>query len=73
MPIRGAALERYSSNLDAGEYAEARRIFCHGSLVCDDNDEGLGHHVKAWNRLSFKRKRVTCARNTDSAIENAEQ
>lgn len=33
--------------LDAGEYAEARRVFCHGSSCHPEND-GLKHHVKVF-------------------------
>lgn len=34
--------------LDAGEYAEAHRIFCQGSDHCP-SDAGLLHHVNVWN------------------------
>ena len=34
--------------LDAGEYAEARRIFCQGSKFCP-LDDSLLHHVKVWD------------------------
>lgn len=34
--------------LDAGEYAEAHRIFRQGSVHCP-SDAGLLHHVKVWN------------------------
>lgn len=33
--------------LDAGEYAEARQIFCHGSKQCP-SDSGLRHHLRVW-------------------------
>jgi 2OG-Fe(II) oxygenase superfamily len=36
------------TQLDAREYAEARRIFCHGSSLCP-SDEKLRHHVQVWN------------------------
>jgi len=36
------------TQLDAREYAEARRIFCHGSMLCPW-DEKLCHHVQVWN------------------------
>ncbi|KAL3907472.1 MAG: hypothetical protein SGILL_008860 [Bacillariaceae sp.] len=36
------------TQLDAREYAEARRIFCHGSKLCSSDDKLL-HHVKVWN------------------------
>lgn len=36
------------TQLDAREYAEARRIFCHGSELCP-KDEKLRHHVRVWN------------------------
>lgn len=36
------------TQLDAREYAEARRIFCRGSKLCP-SDEKLLHHVKVWN------------------------
>ncbi len=34
--------------LDAGEFAEARRIFCHGSSCCPE-DESLLHHQKVYS------------------------
>ena len=34
--------------LDAGEFGEARRIFCHGSSCCPDDDQ-LRHHTKVFH------------------------
>lgn len=41
--------------LDAREYAEARRIFCRGSTLCP-SDEKLQHHVKVWDAFHAPQK-----------------
>ena len=33
--------------LDAGEFAEARRVFCHGWTQCPD-DDSLKHHARVF-------------------------
>lgn len=53
--------------LDAGEYAEARQIFCHGSTCCP-SDEGLRHHVRVWDTFHAANEHVSTDTKTNSAV-----
>jgi len=54
------------TQLDAGEYAEARQIFCHGSKQCP-LDSGLRHHLRVWTAFHGKKVNDYTTTTTDSS------
>ena len=55
--------------LDAGEYAESRRIFRRGAIRCP-RDEGLNHHLKVFNAFYNENDAIIMDDQSSSKNEN---
>lgn len=57
--------------LDAGEFAEARRIFCYGSSCCPDDDQ-LMHHTKVF-RAFHEEHQLSSQNNNDDYLSTSNE